>query len=47
MAPHSAPAPLPDLFRQRLDEQLNLKHPLVRLTARVLTLPAENVSLAE
>ncbi|VDY10180.1 conserved protein of unknown function [Thiomonas sp. Sup16B3] len=35
MAPHSAQAPLPDLFRQRLDEQLNLRHPLVRLAGLI------------
>jgi len=35
MAPHSPQAPLPDLFRQRHDEQLNLKHSLVRLAGLI------------
>lgn len=35
MAPHSPKSPPPDLFRPRLDEQLNIKHPLVRLAGLI------------
>ena len=35
MAPHSPQAPAPDMFRPRLDEQINLKHPLVRLAGLI------------
>ena len=31
MAPHSPQSPASDMFWRRLDEQINLKHPLVRL----------------
>ena len=31
MAPHSPQSPASDMFRPRLDEQINLKHPLVRV----------------
>ena len=33
MAPHVPLSPGPDMFRPRLDEQINLKHPLVGLAA--------------
>lgn len=35
MAQHSPKSPPPDLFRPRLDEQLNMKHPLVRLAGLI------------
>jgi len=35
MAPHSPKSPPPDLFRPRLDEQFNMKHPLVRLAGLI------------
>ncbi len=35
MAPHSPQAPAPDMFRPRLDEQINMKHPLVRLAVLI------------
>lgn len=35
MAPHSPKSPPPDLFRARLDEPLNMKHPLVRLAGLI------------
>ncbi len=35
MGPHSPKAPPPHLFRARLDEQLNMKHPLVRLAGLI------------
>jgi IS5 family transposase len=35
MAPHSPQSPAPDLFRARLDEQINMKHPLVRLAGLI------------
>ena len=35
MAPHSPQSPASDMFRPRLDEQINLKHPLVRLAGLI------------
>ncbi len=35
MGPHSPQLPPPDLFRARLDEQINMKHPLVRLASLI------------
>lgn len=35
MGPHSPQSPPPDLFRPRLDEQINMKHPLVRLAGLI------------
>ncbi|WP_031407147.1 IS5 family transposase [Thiomonas sp. FB-Cd] len=35
MGPHSPQSPPPDLFRARLDEQINMKHPLVRLAGLI------------
>jgi IS5 family transposase len=32
MKPHRPAAKTSDMFRPRLDEQLNMKHPLIRLT---------------
>ena len=33
MGPHSPRLPAPDMFRSRLDEQINMKHPVVRLAS--------------
>lgn len=35
MGPHSPQSPPPDLFRARLDAQINMKHPLVRLAGLI------------
>ena len=35
MGPHSPQLPPPDLFRARLDAQINMKHPLVRLAGLI------------
>jgi len=35
MAPHSPQSPASDMFRPRLDEQINMKHPLVRLAGLI------------
>ena len=35
MAPHSPQSPTSDLFRPRLNEQISLKYPLVRLTGLI------------
>ena len=35
MGPHSPQAPAPDMFRSRLDEQINMQHPLVRLAGLI------------
>ena len=35
MGPHSPQAPALDMLRQRLDEQINMKHPLVRLAGLI------------
>ncbi len=35
MGPHVPQSPAPDMFRQRLDEQINMKHPLVLLAGLI------------
>ena len=35
MGPHVPHTPAPDMFRQRLDEQINMKHPLVLLAGLI------------